>query len=421
MRNFSALLSVTSRFDVGFGFRLILALVTGAMGLMGIAGTVKRTPQIDSWPLSEFLISYEGGFVRRGLLGFLIPPSDSFSIYLTTVQIIVVVAVLVGLVWLILIERNVSVSLALFTLVVFSPAGLFELATEGSWNYFGRKEFWFYLALLLILLISRFPRLSPWWWSAIVAGITSLSILVHELFFLFFVLPLLATVWTASGTFFTLKNRGPFLVVASASGLTFLFVLLNPGNTQISRSISMSLSGTPFEENVGAIEALSWSLEESHNLSVFLVREGDIAYWAFFLVWLLLVAVAILALIRQGGDSLIRYLPSSILIVAALFTAMYVGWDWGRWISIATYSFVLNVSLIRHSRTSLVVPPSRMRSITDSNWRMNWNSLMLAFVALGFSFLLSLLTQMSPCCTQGVSDLYRFGIPDILRSLLHSY
>ncbi len=135
----------------------------------------------DVWPLSELLINYQGGFVRRGLLGELI--------YHISVHFNINPSWLVGL-----------ICLLCFVFVAYTFFHLFRINDIKWWilplsiflanSNIIRKDFLFATSLIIILFFYR-KYFSIWLRLIILNAIVCFTTLCHEAFF-FYCVPLLS-------------------------------------------------------------------------------------------------------------------------------------------------------------------------------------------------------------------------------------
>ncbi len=61
---------------------------------------------ITDWPLTELLINYQGGFVRRGIFGEIVFQTSNAIYYTTLLQKIALVLLLIGLLGILIYESS---------------------------------------------------------------------------------------------------------------------------------------------------------------------------------------------------------------------------------------------------------------------------------------------------------------------------
>jgi len=393
---------------------LLSAGLVIVLGILSVV-TIRGLP-LGDWASSELLINYEGGFVRRGLLGALLALSSEPLALAHQVQIVAVGLFFAGFALLLATSRQPLGALASLVLVLFTPGGLFDMASSG-FEFLERKEIFFYVAMVVLVLFARrFGIFRP---GSIVlfSAISVAMVLVHELFFLFFVAPIFAILLFASGV--PVKTRslsaGAYLL-ANSAGL--LAVVLNPGNSRIVDAIRSSYQGTDAEERAGGggIDALSWDPRMSVRLSRRMLDDGSVWYWVAFVV---IAVILIFALVVVNADSR-RYVAATAVTFSlsflALLSSFVIGWDWGRWISMFSLSFFLLHELIRivvkspAANTKERHQDTPVAAFYPTTFRLR-EILLFAAVA-GFAALTSLIFQMSHCCPQeGVSSMVVVRLP----------
>ena len=158
--------------------------------------TIFNYKNISEWSLIEILINYQGGFVRRGLLGEInFISKDFFNSYYPILPIVII-----GFLYLINFFLVIILSIKLkknnfliFLIILLSPASiLFNVYDEGA---LFRKDVFFITAILLhsFLINSYFEnkiKINTYknLLFFIIAPFLSLNILIHEAQ-IFFILP----------------------------------------------------------------------------------------------------------------------------------------------------------------------------------------------------------------------------------------
>jgi hypothetical protein len=318
------------------------------------------------WPMSEWLINYQGGFVRRGLLGEvlfqlspgqpLIPLLNHLTFYLYAIYCLIFLLIY----WLAKIRNSLVLIVALLI-----PGGIFQMAISAS--FFTRKEILFLilfglLCLLYLRICSLDIRRRRIWIGAftllaIVGGIC--LTLTHEAF-LFMGFPYVLTL------FWVLKTenqqsaiaRIAFKVIVIAIPSVFLLCTLEHGNVLISQQIwdSLTLSDrlvisphAPYTV-YGAIGGIGWGKIQNLSTLYGVFATGGWFYWLLFGLGNYLVLGFILRNLTQlePNDAVMTKCTSnsrfitllSIPFIASL--AMFaIGSDWGRWIASAGNHLIL--------------------------------------------------------------------------------
>jgi hypothetical protein len=302
-----------------------------------------------TWAFSELLINYAGGYVRRGLLGEIIFRASSDAV--PPVSLAMVVAVLLLLlpmaaVLMSLRERMPAIPVRSVVLLAMSPC-LF-LFVANDYLAFGRKDplliipLWIHLEL--VLAAPRTP-------GAYVAGFSTLvlpSLLVighvHEA--VIFTMPAHAVI-----AFQHLRRLGtvhawPVLIaITGVASAGLMPPLVYAGSLDVARKICSSwrAHGYFFQctEPPAAFGALAWSITETTRLSVRVLGDpGSVGKWA----WLTFLSFGGL-LVAADAAGISRRRSAAWLAVAAVccLPLFALGWDWGRWISLAGFMYVMLV------------------------------------------------------------------------------
>lgn len=372
-------------------FALFIFIISAYLVLsINLAAHIFSTP-ISGWPLSDYLINYSAGFVRRGLLGEVISycnaPSEcadklNFLLFFAFITLSVAMfAVSAAKPWK---------TLAILNLIFASGALLDISRTEFNVNFWGRKEFLFYFFLVVIALAARL--LSSKWFFLVALSCTVFSTLTHELFFVFFA-PMLTI---AINTKATEKNEGLTLAYGylAISCALFLVTFFNNGSEDIAVQIAHDVQSIEPNAPLGAIAALGWTFGQSFALSNRLMEVGQIEYWIFH--WAVAAtSVGILLYVwatetKRSKIALALFTWMSIAIGVAAMS----GWDWGRWISLFSIGSVLCIFIFDACLCDRPLTGTAVAAASHPNARMPY---IACFTLLG----LQALTDVEHCCTQG--------------------
>ncbi|MDC1356964.1 hypothetical protein N8310_05205 [Pseudomonadota bacterium] len=306
---------------------------------------------LNSWQASEWLISYSGGFVRRGFGGeiiFLI--SNLFSIS-PSIPIVVIsfFSYLLLVVILIKITRNI---IPLY--ILFSPI---LLGMPVYNNFLIRKDILGVLFLIIsLLLMKRNLNIST---LIIINIISILAILNHEAF-IFFGLPIIML------TFNLLEKQKiwhPFILIKlSPTLLVCILVIFFHGNQDISMKIFQTWNSWIYDKfsyccmlkKDYAIDALATSIQGPMGLSKSVLYHW--AGWILYvpLVWLISLCVSALILGQLAlNDNSIRYTFYILFLIQTIFVfpLFVIGWDFGRWIFFILISSISWVSIFQDTLT----------------------------------------------------------------------
>ena len=206
---------------------------------------------ITEWALVELLINYQGGFVRRGLLGELnFITKDIFSSYYPIIPIIILSFLYLlnffMLIFLFLkLKKN---NLLLFLIILLSPATILFNVYDPAALF--RKDVIFITAILLHTIIinlifenkfkaDSYNKLL----SLIIIPILSINMLIHEVQ-IFFILPHILLSMFVYNNF---KENFKKFIVYLVPFVFFLIVFFNKGDSIIINEIKNSLSYYPSE------------------------------------------------------------------------------------------------------------------------------------------------------------------------------
>lgn len=333
----------------------------------------------DSWLITEWLINYHGGFVRRGLPGEIILwlyNHYSISPYHIIIFLSVFFYVAVVLFFIYSLRKK-KYPLYFMPFVFFMGNPLFN-------NFLIRKDLMLvalFIAVIYFLLQKRVL-------SIILANlILILALLCHEAvaFFSFpIMLLLLADKRTNSAAL--IKSAGLALLKLSPSFVVFLIVLLNHGSEAMASAVWASWKSVPFPYPTAtnsvlpsAIGSLTFSLKTSTG---YLAQTFTDSYDGVYapLLWILVI-VAIYHLFINlnkitthiiGGvkyhdfhnQNLSNTLLFQFITVIPLFI---IGCDFGRWIFYWTTSSLAIYLLVPEENLSSLYPSFFMKFTSGIN------------------------------------------------------
>lgn len=304
----------------------------------------------DSWQITEWLINYAGGFVRRGLPGEVILLAAEHTKIQANYLVIFISFAIYFLVFTIIFSKSRSLFSMAFLL---SPVALGSAAYQ---DFIVRKDALGILILLGCLhcyqtIKNSFIRLS------ICNILACVAILSHETFF-FYALPALIIINAGlrSEAILTCCKK---IAVSCASYiptiLTFALVSYFHGTWVTAKKINLSLlqlwdSIDPVNacnchtDARGSIDALSWTTSEGLNLSKSVLSNYSHGIWVP-LAWIITIIICYSATIyffkapkarktihkeeNLNRNNLKAILLFQLFMIAPLFL---FGWDFGRWI-----------------------------------------------------------------------------------------
>ena len=293
--------------------------------------------------IGDWLINYQGGFVRRGLIGELILRFSKLSKInpgiITSYFHIFFYFLFFLFTFLSICQQK---NLKKYILLIFSPfVFYFQI-----FDYLGgfRKEIIFFSVLsFLVWSLNRFKNEIN---DKIFIGILiffPLLLLSHEMFIIF--LPYLFAAYYLKADF-NKKLFIKFFVLLILIGIVFFLSVINPGNEIVSSKIFKSLNDLEYTINGGAI---SW-LAKDTEFGVSTVKEYYYKY-NYLKKYSLATILSILAFIplRKKFNRIFSNKFISFFVLCAIGGSIllsFVAVDWGRFLYINVVCLFL-ISLIR--------------------------------------------------------------------------
>lgn len=293
----------------------------------GITNTLGRYRRHDPWSFGDWLINYQGGFVRRGLLGEIVYRLYEASgvgpgLQILAIQILLFAGMLVFSYLLLRKQRSLPYAPLIFVPFVF----MYHSNGPGL-----RKEQLF--LTLMAFAVWTLTSVSQARARIIVASVLALYpmvVLTHEMLVAF--LPYVLAAYVLTGNRLDSRHGARVLSISVLSILCASIVLLygrpaEGGTERIHESLAVA--GYSVEE--GAIDALDWSTTyATRSVIEEFVQRGNGKY-ALVCVLVSLGFVPI----RRRCRLILRNRVCLWLIVAAFLLTVpifMVGIDWGRFI-----------------------------------------------------------------------------------------
>ena len=324
------------------------AFLIGAILLFGAIINHVRESLVyghDSWQITEWLINYAGGFVRRGLPGeALYYLSSHLGIQANHIAIAISLALYFFVLAFFLLK----------TINVLPPVLIISSVLMGAPAYHDfivRKDVLGIAVLILCLSISK-VHLAKLTRLILINCVASAAILSHEAFF-FFGVPSLVALNLGEER---ISDRSPIRsLIISVSSMTpsvvvFALIVVYKGNAEVSDSINASWAHLwpliepgkcCFDQPNAAIEALQWSARKAVSFPYSVLTTFSMGIYVP-LAWVITM-VACFYFMTQFIDRTNvceRTRMSTILIFqfAVMIPLYIVGWDFGRWIFLWTAS-----------------------------------------------------------------------------------
>lgn len=308
--------------------------------------SIPSSVAMNNWGMTEWLISYDAGFVRRGLAGEIISSISALTwLPPPWIAVFTSITAYIGLIYVVI--KKIRLKLPVY--LILSP--LF-LGLPVYSNFLIRKDVLQILLLAIILLIiknkgSRF--------AALFANlITCIATANHEAF-AFFGLPLVMISYSI--VFYKKIFSLHSLLIFSPSVFFTILCFTLKGDLATSSIITKNwnaLLSTEYNrycclnESSAAIGAIGWSTFKGLSLSLSVLN--DFLYDVFWvpLIWILNFSASLILISqfffkdhqqRQGFYKI-------ALIQTCLISPLFVlGWDFGRWIFYINSSAIIWVGL----------------------------------------------------------------------------
>ncbi len=300
------------------------------------------------WTTSEWLINYQGGFVRRGLVGEILLNIHNLS-DVTLRYLVFYFEILILLIFLFLIFKffqNVYLNQFLIFLF-FCPIFLIYPLAENE--VLVRKE---YLLLSIYILYLKLLLKNSYSFFLIILILLPIMNLIWDgmIFYIFFFI----------FSFFCKKNLKKreiiyFIFSFSPYLISLFFVIISKSDPVGFEKMCISLNENCFGAMFALDKTLLWNIE-------YVTSRFKLEYLFTYLVIIILCFTPIM-LHSYFDDFKIRIgsyyfkkilLKLNLLLIFSVFLFMLIGYDWGRWINIG-YSFsILNLFfLIKNSNIDL--------------------------------------------------------------------
>ena len=386
--------------------------------------------RFNVWPISEWLINYQGGFVRRGLMGEILRYfSDARgSIVLLNSLVLTFFYLYIVIFLAVYYFANIR-QIGLLIIALLIPGGVLHMSIGAI--FYPRKEILFLIhfgILCLIYLMHDRFRVKEEGLSLDLFGITAvlgggLLTLVHEAY-LFMAYPITVLLFVilhkANRTYYPLKLQLFFYVLL----IPVLFGVCSAyrGDPQIAQRIWDSYTlidrlvlapAAPYTAAY-ATAGLGWTLQQHLSTIYGVFMTGTWIYWLFFAIANAFVLVYIAIQIEkkqviEQGNSESNYFKNSLLPLQTIgafvisSSMVMIASDYGRWIACATNLTLLFLFTVSHS--------SGPQNLDWGRWKLG-NRLIPIFnwmggstVALILILSYELIFQMPECCISGV-DLF---------------
>ncbi len=306
--------------------------------------------------LGDWIINYEGGFTRRGLIGEIITTlSEFFSINLINITFVIVVSLYLLFIFLLLRLINRSKIDFLIILLIFSPATLLFNVYDPL--AVGRKEFLIFL-FFIIYLNFRDRKYAQFY---LPFGAMAVS-LTHELFFL--LTPMFFINRFIRLNSYRYKDYKVEIFIFTISLVSFISILLITNSDPILTC--------NYIKNFGLSSDVCWAINlTSGSKAVFSDFYKESYYINYYSIFFLLIIMHIFIILKInlniGNLKSISLILLSIISILALFLIVN---DWGRYMN--SFAFIWMLILIFNSKISHVASINFLKILLIILFSFSW-------------------------------------------------
>ena len=297
----------------------------------------------EAFTIGDWLINYQGGFVRRGLLGEVIINLS----YLTNLNPGLITSYTHMLFYFLFflfsfLAINQQNNLKNHWILIFSPF-LFYFQIFDFYGGFRKEIIFFSIFAFLVWSFNKFEEktIDKIFFTTLV--FYSFLILSHEIFIFFLPYILVAYLLKVEIE----KKRLIYLTLCSLPSLIcFVFSILNPGDREIVEKIFLSLENQNYKMSGGAIE---WLMEDrNHGINTvkeYIEKFNYVSKYSVIILLSLLAYYPLREIFKKIAEKKIN-LIMFFLPLFGTFLISYMAVDWGRFIYINLVS-IFFISLIK--------------------------------------------------------------------------
>jgi len=344
----------------------------------------KHTGGADS-TISEWLINYQGGFTKRGIIGeicFIIANNLNLSLRFV---ILIFQILIIGIYFILIFNFLKKIKINYFiSLIIFSP--IFLLYPIAELEVLARKEIFIFIGFIIFLILSASKYKNK-----------------EDILFIVFILPLLVLIWEPVIFYFPFfitllifkysvndfKKLINFLLLFSPAIILAIYIAFNPISSENHLKLVNSLK-VNFDEN--CYMSCSLLLTKSSIKEQFTANfplYSPIIFIRYFLIFL----VGFGPLLLLSNRSVIlknliflsffkNLLIPILIIISPLLLLLAMGSDWGRWINITyTFSVLFFISLVKNKYIKLNIKP-----FTKLKSKFNNTVLIIFFIIFCFGW-----------------------------------
>ena len=306
--------------------------------------------EYSDWQYADWLINYQGGFIRRGLIGELLLQIHHFLSINLDILVFCFVVFLYSILLILLIKSVKYLETSKIDTLIFLSPGFFLYPIMNS-EVIGRKE------ILLFVILGSFVFLEKYLKDKYLLLITLISILVislthtgllffsQYLVFLYFIISLSRN-----------KKISFYEILIIAIYLLVLFLFLSSSESSKSQVLEICNSVKDFVKNDcvnrGQFFWLYRPMTEYFDVKLTLDLESNFFIYSLslFLVFVFISIKLYFSKFKSENNFLDVLNPFVIFLLLFVFTIpiYVVGIDWGRYISMSFFStYFIYIYLIK--------------------------------------------------------------------------
>ncbi len=298
------------------------------------------------WTTSEWLINYQGGFTRRGLVGEILVQINTFFNFEIRNLVFIFEIILLFTYYFYLINFFKKVEFSpIIILIIFSPLGFLFPVTETE--AIARKEVLLFCLYLFYL-------------GSILKGNQKITYLI-----LLIGLPIINLVWDGNifyifffiYTFFLSKintNKKEviiFLITLIPYLISFIILITTKSNDQMLEEMCKAINEPCF----GAMNFLDYSFKDQMNYGLSRLKIEYIIRYLFIFIICFFPFLFIFYDQKNKTEIFLGY----IVCIIPTFIFLYVSFDWGRYLNILyTFSVITLIFLIKIKK--IVIEKTRL-------------------------------------------------------------
>lgn len=374
-----------------------------------------REPRFNEWPVTEWLVNYQGGFVRRGLIGeLLLAISDPLTGILPNLYRLVLSSYFIYILVFFTVYFTAKIkNYRVLLIALIIQGGIYHMGISA--DFYTRKENLFLILFGLLCLLYIFatrrqgpPRKKSFITLVSLAIISApILILIHEAY-LFMSFPLtVLLLWIAckENPSYIYLRLGLMMYILICL-IFFIICSIHHGDVILAQAIwdALPLSdrlkispAAPYSQ-FAAISSIGWSLDQHLSTIYGVLISGGVYIWIFFVLGNGL-SLAFIALTIYPLAPEIK--PKRILsvIVIGLFISsgmFFIAADWGRWIAFISNQLILLMFALKGSTLANDNEQSKyVLFIVRYIYKIKKINYLFLFVLI-----YGLLFQMPECCVQ---------------------